>query len=183
MRHFFNFGIVIPGLAISLFNLALFNLVLNAGGMQAQSLDDLAEKCTPKQKNTHDCLAPLPAYSYILALPSDYAHPLCLALGNWDGLNQLVVEWDGLQTPLQIQGKAGQTQLVQPAVRVGRGSGIVVYSHKPIFPDLIQGACSGAKTTAAAVTPMQWPAAAANVADGKVQPVSDGLAALKAEEK
>lgn len=122
----------------------------------ATPYDQLAKQCNPKFSGTHDCLEPVPAYSYHLALQSNYSGDICIGLGNWEGENKVVMEWDGLQTEVKLTGKVGVQQLLQPEQREGRSSAIVVYSDQPIMPRIIERDC-GRGRNAKQVTVMAWP--------------------------
>lgn len=122
----------------------------------ATSFDQLEQSCKPKLAGTHDCLEPVPAYSYHLPLISNYSGELCLGLGNWEGENQVVVEWDGLQTRLQLVGKAGVNHLLQPAQREGRSTAVVLYSDLPLMPKIAKQSCGNGRSTDA-VTAVAWP--------------------------
>lgn len=132
--------------------------VLPTSPAPAQTLpyEQLDRPCDPKNKGSHDCLEKLPKYSYHLALRSNYGEQLCISLGAWDGQNTIVLEWDGLQTKLNLDGKAGLAQFLEPAQRQGRSSGIVVYSNQPLMPELLSGRCSPAQP-ATQVTLAAWP--------------------------
>lgn len=122
----------------------------------AAPYDQLEQQCEPKFSGSHDCLDPVPAYSYHLGLQSNYGGEICVGLGDWEGENKVVMEWDGLQTELQLTGKAGVQQLLQPEQREGRSSAIVVYSDQPIMPRIIEQDCGrGRKTNR--VTVVSWP--------------------------
>ncbi len=147
----------LTALALTVLSLSGFS-VLAAKEASATPWDNFDSPCTAKGENTHDCLEPLPTYSYHLALPSNYKQNLCVALGSWDGDNDVIVEWDGLQARHRISGEAQQQQMLQPEPRDGIGSGVIVYSQRPIFPDLLQGSCKSSKgATDLAVTPSSWP--------------------------
>lgn len=118
--------------------------------------DQLEQSCDPKFVGTHDCLPPVPVYSYHLPLTSDYGGALCLDLGDWEGENQVVVEWDGLQTSLQLTGEAGVNRLLQPEKREGRSSAVVLYSDLPLMPKIAEQGCGNGRNTDA-VTAVVWP--------------------------
>lgn len=144
-------------IALTVFSLSGFSF-LAVKEASAAPWNHFDGACTAKGANTHDCLEPLPTYSYHLALPSNYQQNLCVDLGSWDGDNDVIVEWDGLQARHRITGKAQQRQMLQPEQRDGMGSGVIVYSQRPIFPDLLQGSCKSSKgATDLAVTPSPWP--------------------------
>jgi hypothetical protein len=103
--------------------------------------ESLMPGCKPKLAKTHACLEAMPLYSYNLPLSSDYSGELCVGLGAWEGQNAVVLEWDGLQTQLELVGQPGVKQLLQPAKRKGRSSGIVIYSDQPIMPQLLEQGC------------------------------------------
>lgn len=144
----------------------------------ARSYAQLEQSCTPRRANSHDCLEPMPTYSYHLALTSDYGADLCLNLGSWEGKNTVVIEWDGLQSRMELVGKVGTNHWIQPNRRQGRGSGIVIYSDQPIFPELSQAACVQGRQLGQ-VTAMDWPETvvgnAANVALEATSRAASGL--------
>ena len=121
----------------------------------AAPYDQLEQSCKPKFAGTHDCLEPVPAYSYHLPLTSNYSGELCLGLGDWEGENKVVIEWDGLQTRLQLTGKAGVNHLLQPEKREGRSSAVVLYSDLPLMPNLVEQGCGKGRSTDA-VTAVAW---------------------------
>lgn len=118
--------------------------------------DRLDQQCSPKFLGTHDCLEPMPVYSYHLGLQSNYSGEICVGLGDWEGQNKVVMEWDGLQTQLKLTGKAGVQQLLQPEQRAGRSSAIVIYSDQPIMPRIIEQDCGRGRNTSH-VTVVAWP--------------------------
>ncbi len=122
----------------------------------AAPFDQLEQHCEPQSVGSHDCLDPVPAYSYHLGLQSDYDGDLCLNLGNWEGENKVVVEWDGLQTELSLVGKADVQQYLQPEQREGRSSAIVLYSDQPIMPRVAEQDCGRGRDTNH-VTVVSWP--------------------------
>jgi len=130
--------------------------MLGASQAIAAPFDQLEQACKPKLAGTHACLESVPAYSYHLGIVSGYSGELCLELGDWEGDNQVVVEWDGLQTRLQLAGKAGVQQLLEPVQREGRSSAIVVYSNQPILPSVTAGSCGNGRNTHQ-VTAVSWP--------------------------
>ena len=130
----------------SVIALAVF-LSIPLGPTEAQAA------CNPKRINTHDCLPTMPLYSYSLALPSDYKQALCLKLGSWQGVNAVVLEWDELQTKINIQGQSNKVQYLQPKLREGRGNALMVYSDQPILPELQFRACD---REAGSLTIGQW---------------------------
>lgn len=162
--------------SVAVFSIACLP-VFHASSARATNWDNFSRECTPKADKSHDCLAPLPTYSYHLALPSHYQQAICLSLGTWTGENDIIVEWDGLQARHTIQGQTTQQQQIQPALRQGLSSGVIVYSQQRIFPVLVQGNCPGGQpSSAVAITQLQWPAAAEDsVSSLRDQLAKDGL--------
>ena len=122
----------------------------------AAPFDQLEQTCKPKSEGSHACLESVPAYSYHLGITSGYGGELCLELGSWEGKNNVVVEWDGLQARLQLTGKAGVRHLLEPSQRAGRSSAIVLYSEQPILPSIALGSC-GSGQNSREVTAVSWP--------------------------
>ena len=122
----------------------------------AAPFDSFEQQCKPKSAGSHDCLDPMPAYSYHLGVRSNYKGDLCLNLGAWEGENKVVVEWDGLQTELQLTGKSGVQHYLQPEQRDGRSSAIVIYSNQLILPQIVAQGC-GPKRELNQVTVVAWP--------------------------
>lgn len=146
--------------------IAVFSLGLPMGfvpGAIAEPYDSLEEFCSPRlarssaRNSAHnsDCIDAAALYSYHLPLTSDYGADLCVGLGSWEGPNTIVLEWDGLQTKLEMTGQAKSDQWIQPKRRQGRGSSLVIYSEQPIFPQLSQSACSSQQSLGS-VRAMDW---------------------------
>ncbi len=124
----------------------------------ASPYDQLEQSCKPKFAGTHDCLEAVPAYSYHLPVISNYDGELCMDLGEWEGENKVVVEWDGLQMKLELMGKAGVNHRLQPDKREGRSSAVVLYSDLPLMPQIVEQDC-GKGRSSEVVTAVTWPEA------------------------
>ncbi len=152
MTFYARFSVAFPATVLSGF---LGWMAISSPAIAAP-YDQLEQQCEPKFSGSHDCLEPVPAYSYHLGLRSNYSGEICVGLGDWEGKNKVVMEWDGLQTELQLTGKTGVNQLLQPEQREGRSSAIVVYSDQPIMPRIIEQDC-GRDRNANHVTVVAWP--------------------------
>lgn len=137
----------------------LFGLLSGAATLApaaAAPFDQLEQSCKPKFAGTHDCLEPVPVYSYHLPVTSNYGGELCVELGDWEGENRVVVEWDSLQMRLELTGKPGVEHFLQTEKREGRSSAVVLYSDLPLMPEILEKGCGKGRSTEV-VTAVAWP--------------------------